>query len=170
LRSWAIFGDRLRQAIHRLKYKGDLALGDVLSRPMIDSLRQWKWQVDLVTPVPIGLARLAERGYNQAALLARPIAWGLGWPYHSDGLYRVRETRSQVGLSLDERQQNVKDAFRARSKYVAGKSVLVVDDVTTSGATLKACAAALLEAGADQVYGLTLARTAMEDPRDAHPA
>lgn len=169
LRSWAVYGEGLRRAIHRLKYGGDLALGDTLSRPLMELLRLLNWQVDLVAPVPIGLARLTERGYNQAALLARPIAWGLGWAYCPGGLYRRRETRSQVGLSLAERRENVREAFGARPEQVRGRSVLVVDDVTTSGATLQACARALLEAGAAQVYGLTLARAVVGEDLPARP-
>ena len=162
LRSWAIFGGRVRNAIHRLKYKGDLGLGEALARPLVACLQQVGWPVDLVVPVPLGLARLAERGYNQAALLAWPVSLALGVPYRPKSLRRLRETRSQVGLKLAERQQNVQGAFGARREWVAGKTPLVVDDVTTSGATLAACAAALLEAGASQVYGLTLARAAWE--------
>ncbi len=162
LRSWAIFGNQVRNAVHRLKYKGDLGIGEVLSRPLITGLRQYGWVVDLIVPVPLGLARLAERGYNQAALLAWPMALALGISYRPKSLCRVRETRSQVGLKLAERQENVQGAFSARREWVAGKTVLVVDDVTTSGSTLNACAAALLEAGASAVYGLTLARAAWE--------
>jgi ComF family protein len=162
LRSWAIFGSQVRNAIHRLKYKGDLGVGEAMSRHLIACLRQDGGVVDLIVPVPLGLARLAERGYNQAALLAWPVALALGIPYRPKSLCRVRETRSQVGLKLSERQKNVQGAFGARGAWVAGKVVLVVDDVTTSGSTLNACATALKEAGASAVYGLTLARAAWE--------
>lgn len=162
LRSWAIFGNQVRNALHRLKYKGDLGLGEALARPLVACLRQYGWTMDLIVPVPLGLARLAERGYNQAALLAWPISLALGVSYRPKSLRRVRETRSQVGLKLAERQENVQGAFGARREWVAGKTVLVVDDVTTSGSTLNACAAALLDAGARTVYGITLARAAWE--------
>jgi predicted amidophosphoribosyltransferase len=85
----------------------------------------------------------------------------LGLDFIPEALQRVRETRSQVDLSAVERKQNVLGAFRARRERVAGRKVLVVDDVATSGATIDACAAALLDGGAVEVYGLTLARAVL---------
>jgi len=125
---------------------------------MIRSLSFTAWKVDLVVPVPISLSRRSERGYNQAALLARPITLCFGLEYRPQALEKSRETRSQVGLSLEERQTNVHGAFFAEHRIVEGKNILVVDDVTTSGATLNACAQALRLAGAKEVYCLTLAR------------
>ncbi len=133
-------------------------MGEALARPLIKLLAELDWDVDLVTPVPLGIARQSQRGYNQAALLARPVSLAYGLPYRPNALTKVRETRSQVGLSAVERRQNVNDAFRGDLKVSKGKSVLVIDDVTTSGATLNACASALLQAGARQVFALTLAR------------
>ncbi len=157
-RSHTSFTGSMREAIHKLKYQRDIGLGEALSRPMITSLLKLNWSLDIITSVPLGLARLEERGYNQATLLARPIALCLNVPFSSRALIRTRETRSQVGLTLSERQENMADAFQANSKLVEGKSVLVVDDVATSGATLNACAKALLDEGALKVYGFSLAR------------
>jgi ComF family protein len=114
--------------------------------------------VDLVVPVPVSLSRRSERGYNQAALLARPIALFYGLDYRPKALMKLRETRSQVGLTVEERKANVDDAFFGEQRIVKGKNILVVDDVTTSGATLNACAHVLRNAGAEEVYCLTLAR------------
>jgi len=161
MRSWAAFNGPLREALHRLKYKGDVALGEVLARPLIRILHELDWPLDLVAAVPLGIARQAQRGYNQASLLAFPLSLGSRKKYSSKALAKVRETRSQVGLTAAQRRENVAQAFRAEEKLVYGKRVLIVDDVTTSGATLEACAAALLQAGADQVYALTLARAGM---------
>jgi competence protein ComFC len=158
IRSWAIFGGMVRNAIHQLKYRGNLAFGDTLAYHLIELLETLNWHVNLVVPVPLGVARRKERGYNQAALLAYPLALRFKIPYRENALWRIRETQSQVSLSRQERQQNVSDAFEASPKFVSGKTVLVVDDVTTSGATLDACASALLQADASKVYGLTLAR------------
>lgn len=158
LRSWAVYEGAIRQAIHRLKYKRDIALGEALSRPMIDCLHHLNWTFDLVVPVPLGVARLAERGYNQATLLARPVSLGMGLSYSSKALSRIRETRSQVDLTASERKNNVRGAFQARQELVNKRHVLVVDDVATTGSTLNECAGALLEAGAAQVVGFTLAR------------
>jgi len=125
---------------------------------MIVNLEKLNWSLDIVTSVPLGLVRLKERGYNQATLLARPIALFFDMPFSSQVLSRTRETRSQVGLTVLERQDNMNGAFQARSDIAQGKTILVIDDVATSGATLNACAKALLEAGATRVYGFSLAR------------
>lgn len=158
LRSWAAFSGPLRNALHRLKYNRDVALGEILARPMIDCLSQTKWKVDLVLPVPISLSRRSERGYNQAALLARPISLRFGLKYCPQALIKSRETRSQVGLTIEERKANVHGAFVAEKSIVNGRNILIVDDVTTSGATLNSCGQALRMAGANEVYCLTLAR------------
>ena len=104
------------------------------------------WEADLVTPVPLSPDRQAERGYNQSALLARPIALKQGWRYLPVCLTRNRNTKSQVSLSIEERKQNVADAFSAVPELVAGKVILLVDDVTTTGSTLNECVRALKEA------------------------
>ena len=158
MRSWAYFSGPLRNAMHRLKYKRDVALGDALAWPLIQLLILAGWTIDLVTAVPAGIARQAERGYNQAALLARPIALSQGIIFRTGALRKLRETRSQVGLSVQMRKQNVENAFQADAGSVRGKRVLLVDDVATSGATVMACTQALIQAGACQVFVLTLAR------------
>lgn len=158
LRSWAIFGGPIRNAIHRLKYQGDIALGEILARSMIHCLEGLGWAVDLVLPVPLSRARQAERGYNQAALLARPLALASGLRYKPRALKRSRETRSQVGLSVEQRRQNVAGAFLSNPREVLGQKVLLIDDVATSGATIEACSQSLRAAGAAAVYALTLAR------------
>lgn len=167
LRSCVEFDGNVRQALHRLKYRKDTALGEVLARNLIAFCRESTWKIDLVTPVPLGLARLKQRGYNQSALLARPVALALNLRFCPKALQRARETRTQVGLTAAERKQNVTGAFLARSDRVARKNVLVIDDVTTSGATLDACAVALQEAGAGSVYGLTLARAVLKTAANA---
>jgi competence protein ComFC len=123
-----------------------------------------KWDIDLIAPVPLGLARLAERGYNQSSLLARPLSLALNVPYRPQVLTRARETRSQVGLTAAERRLNVSGAFTAHPNWPPGCRILLVDDVATSGSTLEACAEALFAAGARQVYGLTLARAIFKSP------
>ncbi len=158
LRSWGLFEGPLRNALHRLKYRRDIALGEALARHLIEMLEGLAWEIDMVVPVPLGLARQAERGYNQAALLAKPLALGCNLDYNPGSLLKIRNTPSQVGLSFDQRWANVAGSFEAIPNQVAGKNLLVVDDVATSGATLNACAVALLAAGASQVYALTLAR------------
>jgi competence protein ComFC len=158
LRSWAVFQGPVRNALHKLKYRRDVTLGDRLAEPLCVLYEAQGWSIGVVVPVPLGIARYKERGYNQAALIARPFSLANGLYYAPSALERTRETHSQVGLSINERNINVKDAFNAKSMLVSGKDVLLIDDVATSSATLDACAAALRNAGAAQVFCLTLAR------------
>jgi ComF family protein len=152
----------LRKAVHRLKYEGDISLADILARPMLSLLRELKWTIDILVPVPTSESRRAERGYNQAALLAYPLALGSGIPYRSRALYKVRQTDTQVGLNFPQRRANVAGAFLARAEHVGGRRVLVVDDIMTSGATIEECSKALKDAGAAQVFGLTLAQAGLD--------
>ncbi|MBC8507212.1 MAG: ComF family protein [Anaerolineales bacterium] len=161
IRSWSIFDGPIRNALHRVKYQRDIALAEVLMRPVVTYVHDLEWGIDIVAPVPLSKNRLRERGYNQADLLAKPLALGMGLRYQPKTLRRGRDTRSQVDLNLAQRRDNVKDAFSATSKVVDGKAVLVVDDVATSGSTLDACAEALWQAGASDVYGVTLARAVL---------
>jgi len=125
---------------------------------MAQDVRKLNWPIDIVVPIPLSDKRRKERGYNQVALVAMPLADSLKWLYKPQALKRVRETRSQVGLSLEERRVNVTNAYQADAGLVRDKSVLLMDDVATTGATLSAAASALSVAGAKKVYALTLAR------------
>ncbi len=142
-------------------------MGESLALHLVELTETLNWPVQLVAPVPLSKQRLRERGYNQSGLLARPLALATGLAYRPWALWRVRDTRSQVGLNERERLQNVMGAFEADSKEVNGKNVLVIDDVATTGATQNGCAEALLKAGARAVYGLTLAKAANRN--DASP-
>lgn len=159
VRSWALFQEPLQSAIHKLKYRQDRGLGEILAQPMIGILDKYRWPLDLIVPVPLDSQRRKERGYNQAALLARPLSWSTGIRFSDSALTRTKLTRQQVGLNLAERQENMAGAFNADISEVKGKRVVVIDDVITTGATINACAFALLNAGAEQVFGLTLARS-----------
>ena len=158
LRSWLAFDSPAREALHKLKYRRDLGLGDALAAQLSEYVFSLEWPVELLVPVPLGRKRLNERGYNQVGLIARPLALALGWEYAPSALVRTRETRSQVGLTAAERRENVRQAFRADAKRVGDRAVLVMDDVATTGSTLAACAEALLASGAREVYALTVAR------------
>lgn len=121
---------------------------------------------DVVVPVPLHPWRLVRRRYNQSALLARELGRLCGKATLVDALKRTRHTTPQAGLTREQRLENVKDAFAVSPKRAAqltAKSVVLVDDVLTTGATLNACTQALLDAGAREVYVLVLARTVLED-------
>jgi ComF family protein len=125
---------------------------------MADFVRSLHWPVKVMIPVPLGKKRLKERGYNQVGLVARPLAHSLGLRYEPDALRKTRDTRSQVGLSISQRSENVQDAYQAEAQVVRNKSILIMDDVATTGSTISACTSALLSAGAQEVYVLTIAR------------
>lgn len=145
---------RASQAVRRLKYERVTSLADPLARLMATKVRSLAIpRYDLVCPVPIHWRRLCWRGFNQADLLAR----GLASRSQRRALLRIRATRPQVRLNPQERATNLVGAFRA-SPSVHGQSVLLVDDVLTSGSTAKACAQALKAAGVKQVGILTLTK------------
>jgi competence protein ComFC len=158
LRSWLVFEGPIRHALHELKYRRNVALGDTLAHHLAEFVNTLNWSVELVVPVPLGKERMKERGYNQIGLVAKPLALINHLHYTSWALNRTRETKSQVGLNIDERKKNVSGAFHANKARISGSNILLMDDVATTGATISACATALLEAGAQTVYALTLAR------------
>jgi ComF family protein len=157
LRPWLVFDGPIRNALHQMKYRSDIGLGDALAAQMTGFVHTLDWPIDLVTPVPLSKSRRRERGYNQVALVARPLSMALGLTYAPAALVRCKNTHSQVGLSREERRENVRGVFRADAR-VRGKTILLVDDVATTGSTLTSGAEALLAAGASQVYALTIAR------------
>jgi competence protein ComFC len=165
VRSWAIYEGPLKEALQRLKYQRDIGLGEVFAKPLINLIADNQWAIDMVVPVPLGIARYKERGYNQSTLIAFPIALYFGYSFRPSAIRRTRETQSQVGLNLTERRRNVVGAFSARSNIVEGKNVLIIDDIATSGSTMEACASALKIAGAYEVYGLTVARAVLNQPQ-----
>lgn len=149
------FAGPIRDAVHRLKYQREFARAEWCAIWLIDDFNRLSWPVDLIVPVPLHAARERERGYNQAEKLARDLSHGVGVPV-SNALVRRRFTRPQVGLGAAERVENVNLAFAARGA-LEGQSVLLIDDVLTTGATLNDCARACSAAGAKLVWGLTLA-------------
>jgi ComF family protein len=161
-----VYTGALAEAIRRLKYSDRPDLARPLGRLLAAAAAGLGDEApgDLVVPVPLHPRRLAERGYNQAALLARPVARALALPFVTGELRRLVNTNAQARLGGHERRANVAGAFAA-SEAVRGRRVLLVDDVATTGATLLACGSALRERGASGVVALVLAR-AEEDPDD----
>lgn len=158
IRSVAYFDGILREAIHRFKYYGLQDLAIPLGGLMGDYWEKRSLPAEIIVPVPLHKDRLRERGYNQAALLARELGKSVGLPVSENSLVRVRATRPQVELNAQERRENVSDAFRCANAELKGKQVLLIDDVCTTGSTLEACSIALRQVGARSVWAFTLAR------------
>jgi ComF family protein len=149
-------------AIHAFKYSGKSHLAHPLGVLLSSFSKPWLEAMTdlLVMPVPLHPKRLRERGFNQSLLLARHVVSGLGSDLDFLSLRRVRDTRPQTGLKSEERRKNVRGAFDVRDRSaVSRRTVVLVDDVATTGNTLNDCARALKKAGARDVYGLVLART-----------
>lgn len=144
-------------AIRALKYGRQTRLAEPLGGLLARAVFRAGWLVDLIAPVPLHPARLRDRGYNQAKLVSLYASRALAIPVRDSAVWRVRDTPSQVDLNARERRANVKGAFESDAEIVRGKSVLVVDDVLTTGATIGACAEALRRAGAVQVFGAAIA-------------
>jgi len=148
-----------REMIHHLKYSGFTELSDLLGelivqRLVVESLSNGT----ILVPVPLHINKQTKRGFNQSELIAQYVSNRTKIPY-KNALVRIKETESQVGLSGDERRSNLEGAFRCEKKTtIAGKSILLVDDVTTTYSTLNECAKELKSAGAKKVYGLVVSR------------
>ncbi len=164
-RSYALYKGSLVPAIMLLKFERVEPLGRWFAERLVEVTRREAINVNVVVPVPLHRLRERERGYNQAALVAKPLARKLGLPYRAVLLTRTKPRPDKHILSLEERWDSVRGAFATRpGSKVDNLRVLLVDDVMTTGATLDACAKALRGAGAKSVIGLTVARAAR------HPA
>lgn len=164
-RSCFRYNPPVSSALLHMKYRPNRRLAAVLGGWLAEAVEGANWRPDLIVPVPLGERRQAQRGFNQAGLLASACARQLEIPWAEDVLVRHRETESQVGLGVEARQENVRDAFQG-ARELKGEWVLVVDDLYTTGATLRACGRALLEAGAGRVCGVTVARAVLDPTAD----
>ena len=146
----APYAGTAKELVHRFKYRADFAAGRFLAHALAHRVdAALPGGVDLLVPVPLHRRRLADRGYNQAALLAREIARRLGLPVAVAALRRSTNTRTLAGLHPGERSRELREAFTVRrAAQVAGRRVLLVDDVLTTGATAAGCCRALKDAGA----------------------
>ena len=159
IRSPFQFDGIMRQAIHQLKYKNLRALVEPLAGLLNDYLITNPIPGEVLVPVPLHRKRLRERGYNQSSLLAKELGKLLNLPVVDDCLIRQQHAPPQARTStIEERRNNVAGAFTCHNYRLRDKQVLLIDDVSTSGATLNACATALKANGATSVWGLVLAR------------
>jgi ComF family protein len=159
IRSPYKFDGVLRQAIHEFKYKNLRALAPVLAQLMNEYILENHLSAEVLVPVPLHNKRLRERGYNQSTLLAKELGRLTGLPVNENCLTRSHYHLPQAKTSnVQERRQNVRDAFLCCNDSLKDNDILLVDDVATSGATLNACASVLKAKGVRSVRGLTLAR------------
>lgn len=149
------FSSDIQQVIHSLKYQERAKFGAVLGRYLATLIPADTFgSVDALIPIPLHSAKYRHRGFNQAEWIARglSIVWDI--PVRTKWLSRIRNTQSQTKLTSTEREENMKHAFRGHQQ-VAGKNLVLVDDVLTTGATMSACARALKHVGAATVSGIT---------------
>lgn len=164
-RSFAAYSDAMVRAIVLLKYHAVTPLGGWFAARLEEVVKRdpEAFAADVVVPVPLHPTRLRERGFNQAELIARPLARRLGLPLRAVLLVRTKPRPDKLKLTRKERWQTVRGAYAMRADTKIDKMrVLLVDDVFTTGATLDACARVLRQAGASRVVALTVARVAPE--------
>jgi ComF family protein len=161
-RAVSLYQEPLRGCIHGLKYDGNTRLAEPLGLLLAQAYRRYGLQADMLIPVPLHSERQQQRGYNHASLLAEVCSANLGVPMNDSILVRHRATVAQVDLHPRERYQNVAGAFACTSgsarDALYGRRIVIIDDVSTTSATLEACATPLFAAGAKEIWGLVLAR------------
>jgi len=161
-RAVSLYQEPLRGCIHGLKYDGNTRLAEPLGLLLAQAYRRYGLQADMLIPVPLHSERQQQRGYNHASLLAEVCSANLGVPMNDSILVRHRATVAQVDLHPRERYQNVAGAFACTSGSASdalyGRRIVIIDDVSTTSATLEASATPLFAAGAKEIWGLVLAR------------
>jgi competence protein ComFC len=161
IRSALVFGPEIRSVIHHFKYRQKTKLSAYLGGFLINAFNRYQELsgCDLILPVALSLKKLKMRGFNQAGMLALELSKIMGIKVFPDVLIRKSYRKPQAELTRAERLENVKDAFAVtRPEIVKGKNILLIDDVSTTGSTLEACAIALKSARAKKVKALTIAR------------
>jgi ComF family protein len=159
-RAHFLYEGAIRDLIHSFKYNRLTHLRYPLALLTLEGMSEFH-DPHLIVPVPLHRSRLRQRGFNQAVLLGRVLSRQLSLPMLPDALVRTRQTEPQIELSATERRVNVKGAFSVkRPDHVAGKRILLLDDVMTTGSTMDECAKELKKAGAEVVIATAIARTA----------
>ncbi|MFB3056975.1 MAG: ComF family protein [Ignavibacteriaceae bacterium] len=150
----------LQLLIHSIKYNKRFLNANYLGKLIGENLRQeiMNWNVDIIVPVPLHSIRKADRGFNQSKYIAIGMGKELGINVKSNLLKRTRYTETQTNLTMKEREENISDAFQAKQeRLIEGKTFLLVDDVITTGATIRECGRVLLDEGAVRVYACSAA-------------
>jgi len=159
IRGVFFYNGPIAQGIRSLKYHGVQALAPVLAQPLITYVQEHPIPIDGIVPVPLHRKKLAQRGFNQSLLLARNVATALDIPLRDDLIWRSRATAPQAQLGRKERLSNVAGAFSPQEgAALQGETILLIDDVATTGSTLRSCAQALRQLGAGDIWALTVAR------------
>ena len=154
-----IYDNMIRQAIHRLKFNGERFIATSLAYFLFLSYKQLEIEADYIVPIPLSENRLKERGYNQAEELARKLSDFTGVDLLNE-LEKVKETPKQSNTELEDRKRNVENVFKIKSnKRIKNKTIVLVDDVYTTGATVDSASKELKRKGAAKVYVLTVAHT-----------
>ncbi|WP_337865145.1 ComF family protein [Ignavibacterium sp.] len=153
-------GNEIQHIIHALKYKRQFRAGIYLGKIIAHQISQklTDWEIELIIPIPLHSLKKAARGYNQSEFIAKGLSIESKIPFSTKAIQRKKFTETQTHLSALERQQNVKDAFKVKNKkLIEGKTILLVDDVITTGSTISECAKVLLGKGAKQIYAASVA-------------
>ena len=157
-------GKTLQHIIHALKYKKQFKLGIFLGQILGERIKLRGWQIDIILPIPIHRLKKIERGFNQSDYLVKGITKELNITNSTNTIKRTRHTESQTRLNMAERAKNVYDAFKVRKpEKIMDKNILLVDDVSTTGATIQECAKILKQSGAKKVFACTVGTTSFEN-------
>lgn len=166
-RTMAIYTGAIKQAILLLKYQKKQIMANLLSNLMINylltNLPEYRYQTDVILPVPLHKKRYNQRGFNQAELIAKKLSKPLNKKIYTNVLIKTKETLPQVGLSLKQRRTNLIGAFsinKNKKNIIERKNILLIDDVYTTGSTVNECSKVLLKEGAKRIYVYTIARGA----------
>ena len=170
--SVAEYQGTIQHALHKLKYGNRPHITKTLARITFNNLnRPELFKADCITPVPIHRKKLKNRGYNQAALYAQALSGLYGLNFIDNILIRIKDTPPQSGLNTEERRKNIEGAFETSVEYadfIKGKTVLLIDDINTTGSTLDECCKTLLNSGAKEIFCLTFASTLKSNYDDVY--
>ena len=143
-----------------MKYEKKFNVGIFLGKTLANKINSNRpdWKIDLIIPIPLHQLKKAERGYNQSFYIAKGIGKILDIPFSDRVVKRIKYTESQTTMTLNEREENISGAFKVINRNsVNGKTILIIDDVITTGATISECGKVLLEAGAKNIYAASVA-------------